>query len=281
MHCHTDFSDGIYSPEELLELAQKEELKLFSITDHDTIEGSIVAEKIANNYPFAYLTGIELSARYEQTKIEILGYNLDPTSTRLLEKMTYLQEKRNERVFKILKKLEEINLDVTYEDISKQIGSGVSPGRPHLARAMIEKKIVKTINEAFEKYLGNEKPAYVQRETITPQEAIELILSGKGTAVLPHPLLVEGKNLQKLEEYLELLISWKLEGIEVYYDYSHIETFLSKRKIKAGIEFLSDYCKKNDLLITGGTDFHGDSGMLGSVQVPKEEIKNILSYFNL
>lgn len=281
MHCHSNFSDGIYSPEELLELAQKEELQLFSITDHDTIEGTNVAEKMSNNYSFAYLTGIELSARYEQTKIEILGYNFDSTSSRLHEKMMFLQEKRNERIFKILGKLNEMNLDVTYDDISKQIGSGVSPGRPHLARAMIEKKIVKTINEAFEKYLGNEKPAYVQRETITPQEAIELILSGKGTAVLPHPLLVEGENLQKLEEYLELLISWKLEGIEVYYDYSHIETFLSKRKINLGVKFLIKYCKKNDLLITGGTDFHGDSGMLGSVRVPKEEIKNILSYFNL
>ncbi len=281
MHCHSNFSDGIYSPEELLELAQKEKLQLFSITDHDTIEGTNVAEKMSINYSFAYLTGIELSARYEQTKIEILGYNFNSTSTRLHERMVFLQEKRNERIFKILRKLNEMNLDVTYDDILKQIGSGVSPGRPHLARAMIEKKIVKTINEAFEKYLGNEKPAYVQRETITPQEAIELILSGKGTAVLPHPLLVEGDNLQKLEEYLELLISWKLEGIEVYYDYSHIETFLSKRKIKAGNEFLNDYCKKNDLLITGGTDFHGDSGRLGSVRVPKEEIKNILSYFNL
>ncbi|MCE7738619.1 MAG: PHP domain-containing protein [Candidatus Heimdallarchaeota archaeon] len=281
MHSHSNFSDGIYSPEELLELAQKEDLKLFSITDHDTLEGTIVAEKIADNYSFAYLTGIELSARYEQTKIEILGYNLDSKSTRLFEKMTFLQEKRNERVFKILKKLEEMNLDVTYDDISKQIGGGVSPGRPHLARAMIEKKIVKTINEAFEKYLGNGKPAYVKRETIAPQEAIELILSGNGTAVLPHPLLVEGENLQKLEEYLELLMSWKLDGIEVYYDYNHIETFLPKRKIKAGIEFLSDYCKKNDLLITGGSDFHGDTGKLGSVKIPKEEIKNIFSYFNL
>ena len=281
MHCHTNFSDGIYSPEKLLELAQKEDLKLFSITDHDTIEGTIVAEKIANNYSFAYLTGIELSARYEQTKIEILGYNFDSTNAGLHEKMMFLQGKRNERIFKILKKLEEMNLDVTYDDILKQIGSGVSPGRPHLARAMIEKRIVKTINEAFEKYLGNEKPAYVQRETITPQEAIELILAGNGTAILPHPLLVEGKNLQKLEEYLELLISWKLEGIEVYYDYNHIETFLSKKQIRAGIEFLSDYSKKNDLLITGGSDYHGDSGKLGSVQVPNEEIKNILSYFNL
>ena len=83
MHCHSNFSDGIYSPEELLELAQKEELQLFSITDHDTIEGTNVAEKMSNNYSFAYLTGIELSARYEQTKIEILGYNFDSTSSRL------------------------------------------------------------------------------------------------------------------------------------------------------------------------------------------------------
>ncbi|MHA1217298.1 MAG: PHP domain-containing protein [Candidatus Heimdallarchaeaceae archaeon] len=281
MHCHSNFSDGIYSPEELLELAQQEGLKLFSITDHDTIDGTNVAEKMSNNYSFAYLTGIELSARHEQTKIEILGYNFDSTNARLHEKMMFLQEKRSERIFKILGKLNEMNLDVTYDDILKQIGSGVSPGRPHLARAMIEKKIVKTINEAFEKYIGNEKPAYVQRETITPQEAIDLILSGNGTAVLPHPLLVEGKNLQKLEEYLELLLSWKLNGIEVYYNYDHIPSFLSKRQINSGIKFLIKYCKKNDLLITGGTDFHGESGKLGSIFIPREEIENIFSYFNL
>ena len=281
MHSHTNFSDGIYTPKKLLELAKMERLRLFSITDHDTIEGTILAERLASDYPFDYLTGIELSARLENTKIEILGYNLDSTSTRLTEKMDFLQEKRKERILKILQKLEELNLDITYEDVVMQIGSGVSPGRPHLARAMIEKKLVNDINEAFEKYIGNGKPAYIRRETIVPKEAIELIRSGNGVAVLPHPLLVEGDNLHKLEEYLDLLVSWNLEGVEVYYDYDHIKSFLSKKKIRVGTKFLYDYSKKNDLLITCGSDFHGDSGRLGSVKIPDEEIKNILTYFNL
>jgi predicted metal-dependent phosphoesterase TrpH len=281
MHSHTNFSDGIYTPKELLDLAQKEELRLFSITDHDTIEGTFTAEKLAFEYTFDYLTGIELSARYENTKIEILGYNLDSNSTKLTKKIDFLQEKRKERIAKILQKLEEIGLNLTYEDVLKQIGSGVSPGRPHLARAMIEKRLVKDINEAFEVYIGNGRPAYVRRETIVPKEAIELIRSGNGVAVLPHPLLVEGANLPKLEEYLDILVSWKLEGIEVYYDYSHIKSFLSRKQIEEGIRFLYDYSKRNDLLITGGSDFHGDSGRLGSVHVPKEEIDNIISYFDL
>ncbi len=281
MHSHTNFSDGIYTPKKLLELAHKEKLRIFSITDHDTIEGTFIAADLATEYQFDYLTGIELSARYEDVKIEILGYNLDSKSTKLREKMVFLQEKRKERILKILQKLEEIGLDITYEDVQMQIGSGDSPGRPHLARAMIEKKIVLDINEAFEKYIGNGKPAYVRRQAIHPREAIELIKSGKGVAVLPHPLLIEGESLPKLEEYLDLLLSWKLEGIEVYYSYDHIQSFLSKKKIKEGVKFLYKYSKKNDLLITGGSDFHGDSRQLGTVNVPDEEIKNILTYFNL
>ena len=281
MHSHSNFSDGIYSPKELLKQAQNERLVLYSITDHDTIEGTMIAEKLATKFPFAYLNGIEISARYENTKIEILGYNFTTTNSSLSNKMHFLQQKRKERIFKILTKLQELGLNITYEDILNQVGSGSSPGRPHLARAMIEKKIVRDINEAFEKYIGNGRPAYVRRETITPKTAIDLIRSGKGTAVLPHPLLVEAENLNKLEYFLDLLVSWKLEGVELYYEYNHVIPFLSDSTISKGLEFLMKYCKKNDLLLTGGSDYHGDTGELGSVSIPKDIIENILSYFDL
>jgi predicted metal-dependent phosphoesterase TrpH len=279
MHSHSNFSDGIYSPLELMEFAEKEKLVIFSITDHDTLEGTEIAEDLANNYSFLYLTGIEISARYKGLKTEILGYNLDLNKAKIGDKLTYIQEARKRRTLKILDKLNSIGFELTLEDIEKQIGVGSSPGRPHFARALLEKKYVKSFNEAFENYLGWGKPGYVQRETLEPAEAIELIHSANGVAVLPHPLLIPIQKISELETYIDILLSWGLDGIEIYYNYSHVTPNIPKKRLKEGLEFMKRYCRKNDLLVTGGTDFHGDIGKLGKVFVPTEVVERLLEYF--
>ncbi len=281
MHCHSTFSDGVFSPQELLSFAQQKELTIFSITDHDTIDGTNIAKEQSEEFSFMYLTGIELSSRYEKQKIEILGYNFDVLHKNFNQKLKLLQMARKQRIHKVIARLEEIDIDITYEDIMKQIGEGVSAGRPHFARALVENGHVKTVKEAFEKYLGVGKPGYVRRETIEPEEAIKIIHSAKGTTILPHPLLVEVEDIEKLEYYLNLLLSWGLEGIEVYYNYSYHCPHLSERTVKNGILFLEKFCKKNDLLMTGGSDLHDHKAIFGEVKIPEDEIQKLIQHFTV
>ncbi|MHA2255553.1 MAG: PHP domain-containing protein [Candidatus Heimdallarchaeaceae archaeon] len=280
MHCHSNFSDGLYTPKRLSEIASREALDIFSITDHDSLEGTKIAKKISTDYSFLYLTGIEISARHEGQKIEILGYNFDPANENLQKKLVFLQEARKERVHKIINKLNEIGIKITWEDVVEQIGSAASPGRPHFARAMMKKKYVTSVTEAFDLFIGEGKPAYVKRVTITPKEAIELINEAGGIAVLPHPLYVENSDLKKLQDILDMLLTWGLQGVEVYYNYRTSLSDLSKKQEQEANEFLLSYCRTNNLLVTGGTDFHGDTGKIGEVIVPNEIIKEIITYFS-
>lgn len=281
LHCHSSFSDGIFTPQQLLEIAEKEKLTIFSITDHDSIKGTAIANRESVNYSFSYLSGIEISARYKQEKIEILGYNFNTDNSAFKQSLVKLQNARRERIYKILVKLQEIGLDLTYDDVIKEVGDASSPGRPHFARAMKTKRYVNSVKEAFNEYLAEGRPAYVPRLTIEPKEAIKLIHNANGIAVLPHPLFMEKRDLKKMEELLDLLISWGMKGIEVYYNYENAFSNFSAKKIQEVTKFLLEYCKQNDLLVTGGSDFHGEKGTLGGVYVPKEYISQIQSFFNL
>ena len=280
MHCHSTYSDGVLTPVELLNFAKEKELTLFSITDHDTISGTIEAKELSGEYPFRFITGLELSSRYKGRKIEILGYNFSTLDVRFNQQLENLQEARKNRINKVIAKLAEVDVKITYEDILEQIGDGVSAGRPHFARALVKKGLVKDTREAFDVYLGEGKPGYVPRETIEPKEAIKLIQSANGTAILPHPLLVESDDLEKLEYYLNLLLEWGLEGIEVYYNYEFHSPHLSSKTVKNGIDFLIKYCKNHNLLMTGGSDFHHQMKIFGEVAIPENQIERIVKHFS-
>ncbi len=281
LHCHSSFSDGIFTPLQLLEMAEKERLTIFSITDHDSVRGTAIANKESVNYSLSYITGIEISARYKQEKIEILGYNFNADNSAFKQSLVKLQNARRDRIYKIVAKLQEIGLNIIFEDVIKEVGDASSPGRPHFARALKTKGYVSSIKEAFNEYLAEGRPAYVPRLTIEPEEAIQRINKANGIAVLPHPLFVEKHDLKKMEELLDMLISWGLKGVEVYYNYENAFSNFPKKKIQKVTKFLLGYCKQNDLLVTGGSDFHGDKGTLGGVFVPEEYILQIQSFFNL
>lgn len=232
------------------------------------------------DYNFLYLTGIEISARHEGQKIEILGYNFDPSNENLQKKLVFLQDARKERIHKIIIKLNEIGVKITWEDVVEQIGTAASPGRPHFARAMMKKKYVTSVAEAFDLFIGEGKPAYVKRVTITPKEAIKLINEAGGIAVIPHPLYVEYLDLKKLKDILDMLLNWGLQGVEVYYNYRKSLSNLSNKQEQEANEFLLQFCRNNNLLVTGGTDFHGDTGKIGEVSVPNEIINKIITYFS-
>jgi predicted metal-dependent phosphoesterase TrpH len=267
------------TPIELLEFAQQRKLTLFSITDHDTIAGSNEAKEMCEEFSYTFLTGLELSSRYEGQKIEILGYNFDSLNSKFNQQLISLQQARRMRVYKVIEQLAEVDVEISYEDILEQIGDGVSAGRPHFARALIKKGIVKNTREAFDIYLAEGKPGYVPRETIEPKEAIRLIHSAQGTAILPHPLIVASGDLEKLKYYLSLLLDWGLDGIEVYYNYEYHCPHMLQSTIDQGMIILKDFCKKNELLMTGGSDFHHQREIFGEVSVPEREIQRLMKHF--
>ncbi len=261
-------------------MAEEKELSLFSITDHDTIGGVLEVKKNSKEYSFKFLTGIELSINYKNKKLEVLGYNFDVKNSFIGEKLKQLQLEREHRIHLILKKLNNIGINLKIADIELHTNQTKSPGRVHIARTLISKGFVSTVSEAFDKYIGNGKPAYVMRKAIKATEAIELIQNAGGIAVLPHPLVFESFNYENLREILDDFVTWGMKGVEVYYDYKTMLPGLSSERINNGIEFLKRYCKNNKLLQTGGSDYHGDKGILGNVKIPQNVVAQLISYFS-
>jgi predicted metal-dependent phosphoesterase TrpH len=194
--------------------------------------------------------------------------------------LEFLQKARKDRIQKILAKLEQIGIPISLDEVMKQVGDAISAGRPHFARALIAKGYVSSVDEAFDKYLAEGRPAYVRRVTIQPDEAIKIIHEANGVAVLPHPLYIEAKDLDILNKRLYMLLDWGLDGIEAYYDYKSSLSFLSTEQMTNATNFLIKFCNENDLLVTAGTDFHGDKGRIGDINVPKDVIQNLINYFS-
>lgn len=280
LHTHSTFSDGNKTPRQLLEMAEEKNLSLFSITDHDTIGGVLEVKENSKEYSFKFLTGIELSINYKNKKLEVLGYNFDVKRSFFGEKLKQLQLEREHRIHLILKKLNNIGINLKIADIESHTNLTESPGRLHIARTLVSKGYVSTVSEAFDKYIGNGKPAYVMRKAIEPIEAMKLIQNAGGIVVLPHPLVFESLNFENLREILDDFVIWGLKGIEIYYDYKTMLPGLSSEHINKGIEFLKRYCKKNDLLQTGGSDYHGDKGTLGTVKIPRNITAQLINYFS-
>jgi 3',5'-nucleoside bisphosphate phosphatase len=252
LHIHSTASDGTLSPADLITLALRLRLGAISITDHDSIAGC--REALLNGIPeqIGFLTGVEISAEAPPSypgagSIHILGYGMrldDPDLNRTLEN---LQDARTDRNPQIIARLNTLGIAILIEEVEREAGGG-QPGRPHIANLLIKKGIVKTMDEAFDRYLGNGKPAYVDKFRIETSQAIELINTAGGIPVLAHPCLLELDNDQQLEEVLQEMMSMGLKGLEVYFSEHTPEQTLQ----------YAELAKRYDLLMTGGTDFHGD-----------------------
>jgi len=252
LHIHSTASDGTLSPADLIALALRLRLGAISITDHDSIAGC--REALLNGIPeqLGFLTGVEISAEPPPSypgagSIHILGYGMrldDPDLNRTLEN---LQDARTDRNPQIIARLNTLGIAIFLEEVEREAGGG-QPGRPHIANLLIKKGIVKTMDEAFDRYLGNGKPAYVDKFRIETSQAIELINTAGGIPVLAHPCLLEPENDQQIEEVLQEMMSMGLKGLEVYFSEHTPEQTLQYAELS----------KRYDLLMTGGTDFHGD-----------------------
>jgi predicted metal-dependent phosphoesterase TrpH len=251
LHIHSTASDGSLAPADIIDHAQKLNLAAIAITDHDSVDGSKEALQIGIPPSLHFLTGVEISAAHPpffpgSGSFHILGYAIHLDNRGLNQALSKLQDARKNRNPEILKRLNKLGFRISLEEVNQEVEKG-QLGRPHIAYAMVKKGFVASINEAFDKYLGTARPAYVDKDRIECEQAINLIRAAGGVPVLAHPALLNIENDQKLDALLQNLIKIGLAGIEVYYP-GH-----SPQQIQQYTELAGKY----GLLITGGTDFHG------------------------
>lgn len=261
LHVHSLHSDGTYTPAQLVKQSIACGLSAIAITDHDTTASIPEAQAEAKGSDLEIIAGIELTAQYENREIHLLGYFIDYDNKILLEKLKLVQQNRIERVHKIIENLETLGVALKARTVFDISGKS-TVGRMHIARALVEEKRVNSIPEAFRKYIGDNSPAYVLGFRLSVQEAIKIIKDAKGVAVLAHPYILHNDAL--ITEF----ISYGLQGIEVYYP-EHSQSM---------VNFYLDLARKSNLLITGGTDFHGSAKpeiKLGMIKVPYELVENL------
>ncbi|MFN8418405.1 MAG: PHP domain-containing protein [Anaerolineae bacterium] len=253
---HSTASDGVYSPPEVVGLAIKHQMDVIALTDHDNVDGIAPAQLAAANTSLRVLAGVELSSEDDAADRHVLGYLVDTTYVPLLDKLRQLQNARIERVQQIAAKLAAINRPISVERVLELAGEG-SVGRPHIARAMVEAGHVNSIQDAFNRYIGDDGAAYVPHSRLTPSEAIQMIHAAGGVAVLAHP-----GHYGDYRAIIEALIPLGLDGVEVFY-YDHSSTVITE---------LQSIARHHDLLMTVGSDFHrrepDGSARIGSVHVP-------------
>ncbi len=264
LHLHTTYSDGTRTPEELVLAAAN--YQAIAITDHDTIngitEGLLAIKKHRLNLKL--ITGVEFSTVYKNKEVHILGYGINLQTPVLKKTLKKLGEERIERIKKTVDKLTEYGFPLEFHELPL---TGL-PGRAHVARAMVKKGYVKTIDEAFKNYLTPDRPGYVPRNSLSPAEAIKLIHKAKGTAILAHPGLI---GLELTDGFLENI---PVDGIEVFHSAHE----------KALTLFYEEFANNRKLLITGGSDCHGQKGkdreLLGLVDLPKRYFNKLLEFMD-
>ena len=244
LHTHSTCSDGTLTPSEVIKLAKEKGLSAIALTDHDTVDGLSEAIATGKEIGIEVITGIEFSVAAD-TEMHLLGldFNIDcPAITEILDEMIIQRDLRNYKVIELLGKL---GIRITIDDILAESTSKVT-GRSQIAKAMLKKGYVSSIKEAFDKYLSFGKPAFVERSTLSPEDAIRIIHESGGKAFLAH-LNQTGKTDEELYELLTHLKKCGLDGIEGYYTEYTEDMNFRYRKMAEDI----------GLMLSGGSDFHG------------------------
>lgn len=248
MHTHTVNSDGTFTVEEIMKLASKKGLKTVAVTDHDTVDGLRDAEKIKEyeeKYGIEIIKGIEMSCNLEGKDVHILGYFLNLEDRKFLHELDRIADIRNERNEKIIKKLADLKLPVTMEDLEAVVQGNII-SKAHFAEVMLKKGYVNCKSDAFKNYLGKGGAAFVEKRDYKPANAVKILAENGAFVSLAHPKLIT-EDFDEVERIVIDLIKYGLRGLEVnYYSFSKKD----KEKVKTLAE-------KYDLIITGGSDFHG------------------------
>ncbi len=266
LHVHSTASDGRLSPADVVYKSAELGVTIIALADHDSVDGIAPALAAAEAFPqMKVIPAVEISTDVAQGEVHVLGYFIDYNDQELRAKLEVFRNSRKERAKGMIDKLRNLGMSIDWQRVQEIAGSG-SVGRPHIAQAMLEKGYIGSFKEAFTKYIGRNGPAYVEREKMTPSEAVELILQAKGLPVLAHPFTVNAPEILVAE-----LVTAGLVGIETYYA-RHTDSEINK---------LLALAAKHNLIATGGTDFHGldidTETMIGGVDVPVESAERLIA----
>mgnify|MGYP001083094770 FL=1 len=259
LHIHTLYSDGVFSPEKIVDTAIDVGLQVIALTDHDNILSYQVAKdylkKTNKEDKLEIIQGIEVNTLYKNYEVHILGYFMDVNNSdfqNLLKMQQQARVKQTKEIINLLAKKEGIR--IKFEDIKKQVAEGGSIGRPHIAKAITNAGGTNNVIEAYAKYIHDNSPVYVQRKTVSPQDAVEIIYDAGGIPVIAHP-----HDLDIAEDLIKELMQYGLRGIEAYH----------RKHSPACVEYFSSMAEELGLIVTGGSDFHAPNIMNGQIILGK------------
>jgi predicted metal-dependent phosphoesterase TrpH len=261
LHLHTFFSDGTYSPEELVEHAKRHGLGALALTDHDTVEGCERAQHACAAAGIEFIPGAELTAEQDGEEIHILGYLMDLHNPRLLAEIATFQKVRQNRVREMVARLNQMQIPLAAEAVFT-LANCRSPGRPHVARALVAAGHCGSLDEAFDRFLKKNRPAWVPKFKMSAPDAIELIHQAGGVAVLAHP------GLNRTDEVIPGMAEAGLDGIECFHTKHSTST----------AEYYLELADRFELLVTGGSDCHGMSKgkpLIGTIKLPYQHVEKL------
>lgn len=261
LHLHTRFSDGTFSPEELVLHAQNHGLACIALTDHDTVEGCAPTAAACAAVKMEFIPATELTAEQGDVEVHVLGYFLDTNNEMLLNRIAKFQSVRQSRIHEMVAALNRLGVPLKVESVFA-LANCKSPGRPHVARALVKEKLINTLDEAFERYLKKGRPAWVPKTKMSALESVELIHQAGGLAVMAHP------GLNRTDDIIPALVDAGLDGIECFH--TKHSTAMSERYL--------EIADKYHLLVTGGSDCHGYSKvrpLIGTVKLPYEHVEKL------
>jgi predicted metal-dependent phosphoesterase TrpH len=261
LHLHSHYSDGTFTPEEIVARGQKQGLGALALTDHDTVEGCALMTSECAKAGIEFVVGTELTSEHKDHELHILAYFVDPQNERLLREIGKFQIVRQERIRDMVAKINALGVPLKAEDVFA-LANCKSPGRPHVARTLVRHGQCRTLDEAFERFLKKGRPAWVPKAKMSALEAIELIHQAGGLAVLAHP------GLNRNDNAIPDLVAAGLDGIECFH---------TKHPPATSQHYLV-LAEKHNLLITGGSDCHGMSKgkpLIGTVRLAREHFEKL------
>lgn len=259
LHIHTYYSDGVFSPEKIVDTAIDVGLDVIALTDHDNVLSFDAAtdylKKTNRESKLEIIQGVEINTLYKNYEVHILGYFMDVNNSdfqNLLKTQQNARVKQTKEIITLLAKKEGIK--IKFEDIVKQVAEGGSIGRPHIAKAITNAGGTNSVIDAYAKYIHDDSPVYVPRKTVTPQDAVEIIYDAGGVPVIAHP-----HDLDIAESLIKELMNYGLRGIEAYH----------RKHSPACVEYFSSMAEELGLIVTGGSDFHSPNIMNGQIILGK------------
>ena len=261
LHLHSHFSDGTYGPEELAAQARRYELAAIALTDHDSVEGCPGTAQACAAVGGEFITGTELTAEEDGNEVHILGYCVDTQNATLLTQIARFQAVRQNRIREMVARLNQLKVPLSADAVFA-LANCKAPGRPHVARALVAAGLCSSLDEAFERFLKKNRPAWVPKFKMSGAEALELIHQAGGVAVLAHP------GLNRTDEVIPGLVEAGMDGLECFH--TKHATATTERYLKIADRF--------HLLVTGGSDCHGmnkGKPLIGTVKVPYEYLEKL------